>query len=508
MRADRDVPGAFEVSLSFKLARGEKALLSPFKPGGPEAGSLAKPVVEFRVQPGPGYRVEPVEADGGLVITANSNTDIEVPYRVSFPAGKPVQSPGEASRNAKPPLPIITSDLNVLKASQALICPRTPEKLSPISDDYFIEFELGQGQTVLVPWEKLNQGYSFKVHGEKALLENYVSIGKISKVEKERGGCRITVGFTSDHEGLTPDKRKQYVDDLAGLFDDVGKTMEPRPELPRLSILVAGTGHYGLKKPTASGLFSSVITFNGDKKLRGEAAAASAGAIFELWNRWMLVPAEKGGAQWFQEGMPWFYSYRTAALAGLLSNTSAYGGFSQVYIDYVSNPLSRSTSLADAVNQGNAFSLLREKGAVLCASVAMKLSDQTKGEKDMDWLLGELAKKYDHFQGKTYTVADIAELVEGATGKSWDRFFDQRLKGTEFLPPSEFSTSGLFGTESSEVGGRKLATKGSGRSWLILLVAVIFLFLIPVIFSAYVRRSVKLDLTMPRILPEDTEDES
>src|SRR5450756_3091147 len=79
-----------------------------------------------------------------------------------------------------------------------------------------------------------------------------------------------------------------------------------------------------------------------------------------------------------------------------------------------------------------------------------------RDRKDIDWLLGELAKKFDHFQGATYTMVDITELLEGATGKSWDRFFDERLNGTELLPPSEFSTSDLFGIESNGAGGKKL----------------------------------------------------
>jgi len=506
LRADISAPGAFEISLSFRLDKGEEVLLEPLEPSSAAEEGLAAPVVEFRVKSRPEYQIEPVTPGVGLSITANSDIGLEVPYRVSFEAGNIAQRAGEASRNAKPPLPIICSDLQVFKASQVLICPRRPGTHAPVGNDYSVEFLPGSGQNVLTPWERLGQGYAFKVNGETALLENYVAMGRIEILEKKQENCIISVGFSTDHHGLTSGQRQAYADDLIALFGQMSKTLGPRPELPRLSVLVAGVERYGLKDPAAGGLFGSLLTFNGARQLRGASASVSSGSMFELWNKWVIVPSQKGGGLWFREGIPWFYPYRAAAEAGLLGSGQAYSEFSQTYLDYVSDPLSQSTSLASAERNTDASSLLEEKGAVLCASVAKRLADQTKGEKDIDWLLGELARKFDHFKGATYTMVDITELLEGATGKSWDRFFDERLNGTRLLSPSEFSTSDLFGAGSNGVDGEKLKVKGSGRSWLILLVTVLFLFLIPLIFSAYVRRSVKLDLTMPRILPEEEEE--
>jgi len=507
LRADASAPGAFEVWLSFRLGKGDQVLLEPTDPrGSPEEG-LATPVVEFRIQPGPGYQISPVEPGKGLTITADRDIGLEVPYRVSFEAGNPSQRAGEPSRNAKPSLPIISPDLQVFKASQVLICPRHTGTRAPIGNDYSIEFMTGSGHTVLTPWERFGQGYSFKVNGETGLLENYVSMGRIDTLERERGDCRITVGFTDEKLEFTPEQRKQYADDLTALFGRISETMGPRAELPRLSILVAGLRRYGLGNESANGLYGSVLTFSGTNKLRGEPAAISAGSIFELWNRWTIVPSDKGGGQWFQQGIPGFYSYRAAAEAGLLESGQAYSDFSRIYLAYISNPMASSTSLANAEPNADALTLVEEKGAVVCASLAERLAELTRGEKDIDWFLGELAEKFDHFQGTTYTMVDITELLEKATGKSWDRFFNARLNGTELLPPSEFSTSELFGAESNGVTGKKLVIHKSGQSWVILLAAVLLLFLIPLIFSTYVRRSVKLDLSMPRILPEEEDDQ-
>jgi hypothetical protein len=225
LRADESSPGAFEVSLSFKLNKGDKVVLEPLVLSGTSAEGLTSGDVEFHIQPKPEYQVEPVSQNyADLRITANSGVEMEVPYRVSFQVEKPLQSAGEAPRNAKPVLPIILSDLQVFKASQVLICPRNPDTRSPITNDYQVEFAAGSGQTVLAPWEKPGEEYSFKVSGETALLENYIAIGRMKTLGKEESYCEITVGFTTDHQGLTSEQRKEYVDDLAALFGRISET--------------------------------------------------------------------------------------------------------------------------------------------------------------------------------------------------------------------------------------------------------------------------------------------
>ncbi|MBU4240548.1 MAG: hypothetical protein KKE43_03510, partial [Actinobacteria bacterium] len=44
-------------------------------------------------------------------------------------------------------------------------------------------------------------------------------------------------------------------------------------------------------------------------------------------------------------------------------------------------------------------------------------------------------------------------------------------------------------------------------SWIYLLVAAAVILMIPVIFSAYVKRSINLDVRMPKILPDDDEED-
>ena len=276
-----------------------------------------------------------------------------------------------------------------------------------------------------------------------------------------------------------------------------------RDGLKALSVVLCGESRFGLKRPASGTLLDSVVLCDGGNTLEGNGAAAAADGFFELWDRWSLVPKPGGEAEWFQAGLPLFYPMRVAAQAGLMDSRQANEEFSRVYRAYLTDPESMEVSLVEAVKDPQGRALLARKGAAVCASLSQRLQEDSQGSaKDIDWLLSQMTKKYDAFAEKEYTLVDISELLEGATGISWDRYFEGRVRGTQAVLSSEFSATGLFGS-SSGFGGGVVVGKGSGKSWIYLLVAMFIILMIPVIFGAYVRRAVKLDLTMPKILPDD-----
>ena len=206
--------------------------------------------------------------------------------------------------------------------------------------------------------------------------------------------------------------------------------------------------------------------------------------------------------------MPLFYPRRVAAETGLADSNDAYKSFSAVYKSYLTNPSATKASLADASGQPDERALLAQKGAALCASISLKLQNESKSKnvKDIDTLIGAMAAKYDNLKdGKTYTLADMSEMVETATGTSWDRYFEGRVRCTEAVLTSEFSATNLFGNTTST--GRPLVVgKGSGKSWIYLAIAIVIIMLVPIVFNTYVKRAVSLDLSMPKILPDDDDD--
>lgn len=313
-------------------------------------------------------------------------------------------------------------------------------------------------------------------------------------------GTVMDTGFAGPWSDDPDDVQKTYAEGLSSLFSEAAIILGERPGLARLSVSVSDTGMVDSAGPVSSTMLDSVALFQkGIKKLEKDGAAAAATGLFELWNRWSMVPAADGGAFWFQAGLPGIYGDRLAVLAGFMEADEAYERFAKVYSSYLADPRSQSLSLVEAWEQGEAEFVSR-KSTILCAAIDRRLRELTDGAKDIDWLVGQVASKFDHSKGRDYTLVDIEELLVNSTGKSWARFFSEGLHGTGIIEASDFSSTELFG--STGTAGRELTEKGSGKGWILLAIAVAVILLIPLIFGPYVRRAVKLDITMPKILDD------
>jgi hypothetical protein len=497
-------PTAVDVALSFNLDKGEKAVLKPTSTEFWRAAGLTEPVVELTSTTGPSYQIEgSATSTQEWILTALVTGEMNVDYRVVFLDLNRPRDDVEAPGGVGAPGAMSLGGLRVYRGSDVLLCPRMQDSLKPLSDQFQVEISAPKGQKVLAPWQATGEGgSSFKVSGEDELLDNYVAWGTLDLVTIREKDPQIVAGFSGDYAQQSASERSAYVKSLSRLYDNLAGSLGARPHLNKLSVVLVGVKPLGLDSPTYGTLLGSTVICHGGKELSGDGAAAAAGGLFQLWNEYSLVPASGGEAGWFQAGLPHFYPMRVAALAGLMDSGAAYQDFSQIYRAYLQDPQSSTTSLVEAEGNPGSPRLLALKGAAVCASLSMKLQDQSKGSAhDIDWLLGRMAEKFDHFKGKDYALYDISEIVENATGESWDRYFQERVRGTKAILSSEFSESGLFG--SAGFGRSVVVGGGSGRSWLYLLIAILVILLIPVIFSTYVRRSVKLDLTMPKIIPDD-----
>lgn len=507
LKANQDDPNIIEVLLNFRLKQGENISIMQNKESNQsstaESPTRAEPVVELVTRDRPECQIEVLpKPDVGWAVKAMASGGVSVQYRVRMPVMNRPQSAVEARSGANPSTPIMDKDLKVFRGSEVLFCPVRPGNGLFLTNNYLVDIEPAAGEKILVPWKSADGGKTFKVEGTENLLDNFVTWGRIDTQITKSTGPKIEVGFTGDYGRLSAAEKSAYARNLLSLFGRIRGTMGPRKDLGQLSVLVS-YARGGQKETMALAEKDSMVMFHAGRSLSGPSAAAAGRGLFELWIQWGM-PKGKEGVAWFREGSPWFYSYRLASEAGLLDSDRAYVEFSHVYADYITNPAAGTTSLAEAEQNRRVPLLIRDKGAVVCALIDQRLIDMTNGGKDFEWLLGEIAKKAGH-SGGNYGMTDIEELLEDATSKSWNRFFAQRVNGTGLIVSSEFSKTDLF--SSVPGGGGTLEGKSSGKNWWLLLVAILVIFMIPIIFSTYVRRSVKLDVSMPRILPEDDEEE-
>lgn len=498
------VPGgntnAVDISLRFNLESGKKALVKPSAKPVQTGGDSLAPACELLSRPVPEYQVEPLEAPAtGWSVTGVKGGEVSIDYRVTLPHPTGHTSASEGGDGYVSDVWVVEPGLGLLAGSTAFMCPRDAESGSYLADDYALEIEMAGGEKALVPFAA--DGESFTVARTRELLENYVCWGKLAVSGAGVRGTEVSVGFAGGFMKLSGDERKKYAEGLSSLFDGAAGVLGARPGLERLAALVDDAGRLGLDGSASSTLLGSVLLFQqGERTLEGDRSVVASRGLFDLWNRWSMVPASEGEAFWFQAGLPGVYGDRLAVRAGFEEAGRAYGSFARLYAAYLADPRSKSLSLTEAWERGD-MEFVTRKSTVLCAAIDKRLRDLTDGSKDIDWLTGQVAAAFDHFEGHDYTLVDIEELLENATGKSWARFFDEGVRGTGIIYASEFSSTQLFGPASA--AGKPLSVSGSGKGWILLAVAIVVILMIPLVFSTYVNRSVKLDLTMPKILPDD-----
>ena len=507
LSSDKASSASVDVKLTFNMKAGQKALLQPFAQK-PQLGVTgAAPDITMLPSTDPAFAIEPVlGASNNWAVTAAADGVTSVTYKVTVSSTSGVTAvPPGAPGGTSSPRAVASSDLKAFMASDVLLAPQN-ESGAYLTDAYGVKVATGSGETSLAPWKSSGAG-SYSVDSTGALLSNFLAWGKIKTIAKRSAKPAITVGFTSEYDSAKDSTRSGYSDSLMKLYDEIVRVMGPRPEQSYATVLVTGSSGRGARGPSSESLRDSFILFHGGSDLSGLAAAAAGRGWFELWNEWSLLPAQGGDAAWFQEGMPWFYGYRLAGKLGLSDANTAYSGFSGVYADYLTGPGATTTSLSKAQATGET-TLLATKGAALSADISVKLAAEGTGAaKDIEWLLGQMAKGFNGFKGQKYSLPDVSSILETGTNTSWDAFFHDTVSGTSVILASTFSTTDQFGTGSTVGGAKKLSGKGSGKSWIYLIVAILIIFSIPIIFSSYIRRSIRLDVSMPKILPDDDEDE-
>jgi hypothetical protein len=503
LKADASDSTAIDVNLNFSMRIGAKAVIKPSKQTNQSVTSGPPPALELLPVTNPPYSVEVLQGpDSGWTLTATSDATVNFPYKVRFtPAGSSSGSGTPATPvGVAPPRGIASATLKAFQASDALLVPQNPTG-GYAPGPYGVEVQVAQGEKVLSPWQK--SGSSYKVGTLQELFSNYLAWGKITLSNLQSKGPVITAGFSDAYGKVSDNQKSTYGDDLMKIEGEISRLMGARTDQSAVTVLVTGAGEYGLDQPAAETMRDSWMLFHGGSQLTGEASAAAARGWLGLWNGWSLVASAKGQGQWLEMGLPWFYSYRIAGRLGLMDSNAAYQGFARVYADYLADPQSGTISLASASTQPAELLLLQRKGAALCAAMSVKLAQEVS--KDFEWFLGQMAKQFNGFEGKDYSQVDISEVLEKGTGNSWDRFFAGRFDGKDVILASEFSTTDQFGS-GGVVGGKKLAGKGSSKNWIYLIVGVLVVFSIPIIFSSYIRRAVKLDVSMPKLLPDWDED--
>ncbi|MBN1289895.1 MAG: hypothetical protein JXA49_09700 [Actinobacteria bacterium] len=512
-----------EVTLEFNVEKDQKIALSPegdytsLIEGSTlylDAISYPSPVFTIVSVSEDTVKLEPLPDSGsGWLVTGIKNGTAQIVY-----SSRKIESPDISTEqyvnantavmfSASPPVyepsvfPIVKHDIKVIKASELLICPKIYPDMSSLGESYTVSVEKRNDEKLFVPWDLNDEGTGFNVNGTSELLDNFITWGIIDEVTIREDNPEIVAGFSTDYQRLTDSEKKEYAQNMGLIYEDLSNNLVSNRGVNRVPVVLCGARRFSFNSPDWDTLRSSSVIFHGGKGLKGEPSVTAAGAFFDLWNGYAFVPSLNGDSLWFEKGMSIFYPLRIANSSGLLDKESAFEMLSEIYVDYLDNPIGNET--LGNLEQNELFNSDGFASATLCASIDKRIIDETGGEKDISWLAGQVSNDFEHSEGKEYGLNDIIEILDEGAGGGWQKFLSERVIEKHLFLASEFSESGLFrGKSSAKPGG-----SNSTRNWILLGVAIIVILSMPVIFSSYVRRAVKLDIKMPKIIPDDDFDD-
>lgn len=453
---------------------------------------------------------KPPEGSGiffdGAVIKPNEKGFATFSYQVDFPKEKRTFSgiDGVKYRSASftPPLPIF-------KGSDIFIVP-TDKRGAHLFADFTVRMKMKKTHSAITPW-KLKDKVSdrngkddviYEVESRESLLNNFLAVGKMDTVKNEKKSLSILVGFPQSEAKLGEKEKKECLENISRLYEAEERVFGKKSG-PRIFSVITCLGTDIEKFPLAATLCDSILLICPTNSIDSKGYGALSCGLVELWNRQSIMAAKERGSGWFQEGLPLFYGWRVAAACGVVSSKTAYASFSSIYREYLTHEEQEGISLYEAEKRG-LLGYEASKGATLCAAIAHRIRELSKGQKDFEWLISNLLQRVE--KTKKYGLADISELCEKATKESWDGFFEDRVFGTKTIAASEFSSSELF--DPAKIGSMQAnPEEKSSRNWIFLALAIVGIFLIPFLLSGYVKRGTKLEITMPKIIPDDEDEE-
>ncbi|MDD5448352.1 MAG: hypothetical protein PHO53_04215 [Actinomycetota bacterium] len=449
---------------------------------------------------------------GGAVIKPNKKGFATFSYRVDFPNENAkrtfsgIDGVKHVSASFAPPF-------QVFKGSDIFIVPTDGDGTHSFAN-FAVQMRMKKNHSAIVPWKLKDKApdknggedATYEVENQKSLLLNFIAVGSMDILKSNGENISILVGFPRGGVKLEEKEKKECLENISSLYKTQELAFGKKPGSQILSVIVCPGTNLDYS-PLAAALYDSILLACRSNSIDSKSYGALSCGLVELWNRQSFLAAKERGSRWFQEGLPFFYGWRAAAASGVVSPKIAYTGFSSIYREYLTyeNQLleQEGVSLYEAEKRG-LLEYEASKGAALCAATAMRIRELSKGQKDFEWLISNLPQKAE--KGGKYGLADISELCEEATKESWASFFEDRVLGTKSISASEFSSSELF--DPAKIGSTQAnPEKKSSRSWIFLGLAVVGIFLIPFLLSGYVRRGTKIEVNIPKIIPDDEDEE-
>ncbi|MDD5748691.1 MAG: hypothetical protein PHP64_06570 [Actinomycetota bacterium] len=411
-------------------------------------------------------------------------------YEISYDVRNVKYEAGGSSEETSNEELISDEDVKLVKCSNLFILPDVKPKAS--FENLRVHIEAKAGTKVVTPWKALRMN-SFDVESRSALIDNFIAWGKLSVSDITSESGKIVVAVQRNF--WTENELADNAQTIKGIFSRMTRDLGQRGNNERVVVIVRRVKND--RGISFEALRDSIAISTNEKKTNGSNALLFSRALFALWNDSSILPKTSGNCFWFHEGTSILYPLKVSVIEGIMTAKEAEARISSIYESSLQH---KNISILEAESKGQK-NILKERGTLLCMLIDRRLRQY---DKSIEWLLKELARKKNYSKGEKYTLMDIEEIIENGTKKSWDRFLDEKLNSPSPPPLGDFMEDNYFDSQKSNeaLSGKKSSTS----SIVFLLISILVVFSVPLISEKYVRNAVKLDIEMPKILPDDLEE--
>lgn len=293
--------------------------------------------------------------------------------------------------------------------------------------DFQAFFDLPDGWTVAVPWNKVGSGYVWTIGSDPlAFARSVVGLGAFQKSVLSIGGSNLTVAVhtsfsTTDSERILEFASRgfQYVASLFGATPPTSyvSVWVPKPNNNRIDFIETynGAGEaidgFGMNM-MYSFLHRFIHTFN----------------AFEPTGMRMRSDSER----WFSEGCNVYYDSKIPYVLGYQKDLNWLIDYFREYRGYYGSsydaPVTTTEPFSDRI-----LSIVYVKASLVCFMLDSVILRTTNGTRSLSDLLRRMYERYGNFRGY-YSTDDIQRMASQISGFDLTKFFKIYVWGSSKLP--------------------------------------------------------------------------
>jgi len=295
--------------------------------------------------------------------------------------------------------------------------------------DFQAFFDLPDGWTVAVPWNKVGSGYVWAIGSDSlAFARSVVGLGTFQKSTMRIAGSNVTVAV---HSSFSTADSRRILEFTSKAFQYVVNLFGARPPTSYVSVWVP--------KPNNKRI-DFIETYNGaGEAIDGFGMTMMYSFLHRFVHTFNAFPPtgmrmKSAADRWFSEGCNVYYDSKIPYILGYQDNLNWIIDYFRDYRSYYGTsydaPVSTTEPFSDRI-----LTLVYGKASLVCFMLDNVIMRTTNGARSLGDLMRQMYQRYGNFHGY-YSTDGIQDMMSQVSGFDLTKFFNLYVWGTSKLPVS------------------------------------------------------------------------